>query len=306
MKTGWKVFWIVCAVIAAVGIVMTVAGIALGGLGMLSNTDESGPVHEWLQRTGRIVETEESVQNVQDELEEIPDIAADSGEYDSGYVPGEPDGDMITAYEGIDEISLDLSYLGVVVVPSGRDAVIVDTSQLAPEIRGDIAISQDGGKLELETDGHRGLKWDTAAAEMLYISIPEGTHYKSFSADVGAGMLEMEGVSADEISLDVGAGQIIADNFYTDVLEADCGAGQIIIQGEVLQKADLDCDIGEVLFTLPGEKTFYNYALSCSAGELIVGDEAYSGLHKQMKIDNGSSCTIDVDCRIGRMEVLYD
>ena len=71
MKSGWKVFWIVCAVMAAVGIVMTVAGVALGGLRMLSNTDESGPVHEWLQRFGRIVETEESAQNVRDGLEEI-------------------------------------------------------------------------------------------------------------------------------------------------------------------------------------------------------------------------------------------
>ena len=78
MKKGWKVFWIVCAVMAAAGIVMTAAGIALGGAAMLSSADESGPVHEWLQRTGRIV-TENTA-------------------------PGEPDGDMITAYEGIDEI----------------------------------------------------------------------------------------------------------------------------------------------------------------------------------------------------------
>lgn len=287
MKSGWKVFWIVCAVMAAVGIVMTVAGVALGGLRMLSNTDESGPVHEWLQRFGRIVETEESAQNVRDGLEEIPDIIADSGDPDDGYAPGEPDGNMITAYDGITEISLDLSYLSVIVSPSDSDAVIVDTSQLSPEIRGDIAVSQDGEELELETDGHRSLKWNTAAAEMLYISIPRGTHYKSFSADVGAGMLEMEGISAEEISLDV-------------------GAGQITLWGEVVQNADLNCDVGEVLFTLPGEMETYNYELSCSAGELIVGDEAYSGLRNQMKIDNGSSCLIEAECRIGRMEIMFE
>ena len=131
MKSGWKVFWIVCAVMAAVGIVMTVAGVALGGLRMLSNTDESGPVHEWLQRFGRIVETEN---NIPDEVEDIPDIIADSGDYDDGYVPGEPDGNMITAYDGITEISLDLSYLSVSVSPSDSDAVVVDTSQLSPVI----------------------------------------------------------------------------------------------------------------------------------------------------------------------------
>lgn len=271
-------FWIVCAVMAAAGIAMTVTGIALGGLAMLSNTDEAGPVHDWLQRTGRRVETENTV----------------------------PDGEMITAYEGIDEISLDLSNLGIVVTPSDSEAVIVDTSQLRSDIREDVVISQNGGELEMETDGHSGFHWNADDPGMLYISIPRGAYYNSFSADVGAGLLEMEGVSAGEISLEVGAGQIIAEGFCTDVLEADCGAGQISLQGEVLRTADLNCDVGEVLFTLPGGMEVYNYELSCSAGELIVGDEAYSGIRNDMKIDNGSSCLIEAECRIGRMEIMFE
>lgn len=278
MKKGWKVFWIVCAVMAAAGIAMTVTGIALGGLAMLSNADEAGPVHDWLQRTGRRVETENTV----------------------------PDGVMITAYEGIDEISLDLSNLGIVVTPSDSEAVIVDTSQLRSDIREDVVISQNGGELEMETDGHSGFHWNADDPGMLYISIPRGAYYNSFSADVGAGLLEMEGVSAGEISLEVGAGQIIAEGFCTDVLEADCGAGQISLQGEVLRTADLNCDVGEVLFTLPGGMEVYNYELSCSAGELIVGDEAYSGIRNDMKIDNGSSCLIEAECRIGRMEIMFE
>ena len=278
MKKGWKVFWIVCAVMAAAGIAMTVTGIALGGLAMLSNADEAGPVHDWLQRTGRRVETENTV----------------------------PDGEMITAYEGIEEISLDLSNLGIVVTPSDSEAVIVDTSQLRSDIREDVVISQNGGELEMETDGHSGFHWNADDPGMLYISIPRGAYYNSFSADVGAGLLEMEGVSAGEISLEVGAGQIIAEGFCTDVLEADCGAGQISLQGEVLRNADLNCDVGEVLFTLPGGMEVYNYELSCSAGELIVGDEAYSGIRNDMKIDNGSSCLIEAECRIGRMEIMFE
>lgn len=288
---------------AAAGIVLTAAGIALGGLAMLSNTDEAGPVHEWLQRIGRRVVTENTVP---DQPDDLPDITAGDGDYDIGYVPGEPDGNMITEYKGINEISLDLSYLGVIVEPSDNDAVIVDTSQLSSEIRNDIVISQDGGELELETEGHRGFKWNTEEMELLYISIPRGTHYDAFSADVGAGLLEMKGVSAGEISLEVGAGQIIAEGVYTDVLEADCGAGQITLQGEVLQNADLDCDIGEVLFTLPGDMEVYNYELACSAGELIVGDESYSGIRNRIRIDNGSSCQIKAECRIGRMEIMFE
>ena len=76
MKKGWKVFWIVCAVMAAAGIVMTAAGIALGGAAMLSSADESGPVHEWLQRTGRIV-TENTAPGEPDDQPDITIIAVD-------------------------------------------------------------------------------------------------------------------------------------------------------------------------------------------------------------------------------------
>ena len=247
MKKGWKVFWIVCAVMAAAGIVMTAAGIALGGAAMLSSADESGPVHEWLQRTGRIV-TENTAPG---EPDDQPDITTDSGAYSGGYVPGEPDGDMITAYEGIDEISMDLSGLGVIAEPTDGDDVIIDTSQLRADIREALVITQDGGKLEMETDSHRGFGRNASDPGMLYISLPQGAYYNSFSADVGAGFLEMRGISA-------------------------------------------------------GEMEVYNYELSCSAGELIVGDEAYSGLRNKMKIDNGSSCLIEAECRIGRMEIMFE
>lgn len=303
MKKGWKVFWIVCAVMAAAGIVMTAAGIALGGLAMLSNTDEAGPVHDWLQRIGRRVVTETTVP---DELDDLPDIITDSGIHDNGYVPGEPDGNMITAYEGIDEISLDLSNLGVSVVPYDGDKILVDTTQLGSGIRDKVIISQDGKELEVETGSHHRFHWNAEDPGMLYISIPQGEYYSSFTADVGAGLLEMEGVSAGEISLEVGAGQIIAEGFYADVLEADCGAGQISLQGEVLQNADLNCDIGEILFTLPGQMEIYNYELSCTAGELVVGDETYSGIRNKTRIDNSSGCLLEAECKIGRIEIAFE
>lgn len=213
---------------------------------------------------------------------------------------------MITAYEGIDEISLDLSNLGVSVVPYDGDKILVDTTRLGSGIRDKVIISQDGKELEVETGSHHRFHWNAEDPGMLYISIPQGEYYSSFTADVGAGLLEMEGVSAGEISLEVGAGQIIAEGFYADVLEADCGAGQISLQGEVLQNADLNCDIGEILFTLPGQMETYNYELSCTAGELVVGDETYSGIRNKTRIDNSSGCLLEAECKIGRIEIAFE
>ena len=278
MKRGWKVFWIVCVILAVIGLFMTAAGAVLGGFSLLSNTDEAGPVYEWMERIDRRAETESRI----------------------------TDGDRISAYEGIDEISLDLSSLGVSVTPYDGDKVLVDTTQLQSDIRDGVIISQDGGELEVETDSHDGIRWNTGDPGMLYISVPQEQYYSSFSADVGAGILEVEGVSAGDISLEVGAGQIVAEDFCADVLQADCGAGQISLQGEVLHNADLNCDIGEVLFTLPGNMETYNYELSCTAGELVVGDETYSGIQNRTRIDNSSSCLLEAECEIGSIEILFE
>ena len=95
--------------------------------------------------------------------------------------------------------------LGVIAEPTDGDDVIIDTSQLRADIREALVITQDGGKLEMETDSHRGFGRNASDPGMLYISLPQGAYYNSFSADVGAGFLEMRGISAGEISLDGGS-----------------------------------------------------------------------------------------------------
>ena len=44
MKKRWKIFWIVCAVLAAAGLLLTAAGAALGGLSALRNAGKQNQV----------------------------------------------------------------------------------------------------------------------------------------------------------------------------------------------------------------------------------------------------------------------
>lgn len=52
MKKGWKIFWIICAVLAAIGIFFTVAGTALGGLAMLREEQDENVIRTWMDRLG--------------------------------------------------------------------------------------------------------------------------------------------------------------------------------------------------------------------------------------------------------------
>ena len=61
MKKGWKIFWIICAVLAAIGIFLAVAGTALGGLALLRDEQDENIVRDWMDRLGIRIRNEVTV-----------------------------------------------------------------------------------------------------------------------------------------------------------------------------------------------------------------------------------------------------
>ena len=41
-------------------------------------------------------------------------------------------------------------------------------------------------------------------------------------------------------------------------------------------------------------------------GELVVGDETYSGIRNKTRIDNSSGCLLEAECKIGRIEIAFE
>lgn len=276
MRKGWKIFWIVCAVLAAVGLLLTAAGIALGGVSVLSSVGklEAGITPGWVERQE---ETDSNIDAIQ--------------------------------YDGIEEITLNLGGLAVCVTAEDTDDVQVDTSDLRSDIRDTVEASiecDDGGReLEIDIEG-RMRDWNTNDTGTLYITVPREKQFVSFSADMGAGALEIDGLSAYELSLDVKAGKITAENIDSNYLEADCGAGQIQLQGSIRNEAEIECKLGSIMCTLPGEQDDYNYELSWGVGEVMLGNELYSGISKEAEMNNGSSRLIKADCSMGYIDIQFD
>lgn len=279
MKKGWKIFWIVCAVLAAVGLLLTAAGVVLGGISALRSAQnlEVGITPRWLERLENREQDEEASE------------------------PGMKDG---VIHDHVDEISLELGGIQVCVTAGDTDGVQVDTSALRSDIREELMVSRDENELEIEMR-HRGHGMNTNGTGTLYITVPEDRILHSFSAWMGAGSLELDGIRTEELSLEVGAGEIIAENFYTEELDADCGAGQIRLQGETVREAEIDCDLGQIIYTVPGTERDYNYELSCGAGELLIGGDSFAGVSKNEKIDHESERLIKADCGMGLIEIRF-
>lgn len=299
MKKGWKIFWIICAVLAAIGIFLAVAGTALGGLALLRDEQDEHIVRDWMDRLGIRIRNEVTVTT---DVSELPD-----GE----YTPGEINGRDITSYSGIDELDLELTGMSVCVLPYDEELgevyagdIVVDTSQCRDDLKDMITVTQDGSELQVHMEDRGRL--NTQDSGIMYISVPRWIYFQKITADAKAGLIELSEIEARELEVKTDAGQIIVSAFSAERLDAECGVGQIILEGEVTGSAELDCNIGEVLCTLPGTADAYDYELKCAVGELMIDGELYNGIVNKKEIDNGSGCRVKAECDMGRVEINFE
>ena len=299
MKKGWKIFWIICAVLAAIGIFLAVAGTALGGLALLRDEQDEHIVRDWMDRLGIRIRNEVTMTT---DVSELPD-----GE----YTPGEINGRDITSYSGIDELDLELTGMSVCVLPYDEELgeiyagdIVVDTSQCRDDLKDMITVTQDGSELQVHMEDRGRL--NTQDSGIMYISVPRWIYFQKITADAKAGLIELSEIEARELEVKTDAGQIIVSAFSAERLDAECGVGQIILEGEVTGSAELDCNIGEVLCTLPGTADAYDYELKCAVGELMIDGELYNGIVNKKEIDNGSGCRVKAECDMGRVEINFE
>lgn len=113
------------------------------------------------------------------------------------------------------------------------------------------------------------------------------TALKEFSADVGAGQIDLEEIAASEVTLNADVGQIDTETITADELYIDCGIGSIDAQ-------------------VSGRENDYNYEISCSIGEVSIGDHDFHAIGANKKIDNSAEKTMHIDCNIGGVDVSFD
>lgn len=101
----------------------------------------------------------------------------------------------------------------------------------------------------------------------------------NLSVDVGAGTLETDGFTvAEEMELEIGAGEMILNGGTYGSADITCGVGNFEMKGSVAQDLTAECGMGNMEIHLIGNEEDYNYTLSCSMGNLKVGDTSYNAI----------------------------
>ena len=130
--------------------------------------------------------------------------------------------------------------------------------------------------------------------------------FKEVSLNLGAGTLYIDNIYTKDLEVGVGAGEAIVEGFQADEAEFNCGAGSIAARGDIRSQAELKCGVGSITYTASGQEEEYNYDIECGVGEVICGDNSYSGLGKDRHIDNNADKDISIEGGVGSVIIDFD
>ena len=152
----------------------------------------------------------------------------------------------------------------------------------------------------------------------------ESNRLDKVDMELGAGTIDMEGLAADVILLEVGAGQIDTSKIICDTLDISVGMGEVLVkdmqvgtlqaevgmghlsmEGSVEEKADVECSMGSMELKLEGSQKDFDYDLECGMGNLVLGEDSFSGLSSERFIDNGAGKKMNVECAMGEVEISF-
>ena len=274
MRKRWKIFWIVCAVLAGIGLVCLIAAKAMGVTKTM-----------FAENLPNGISFGENVY-----------IDADDEWNDDISTSGE-------SYAGIRVMNVKVS---------AGQIEFRTSEELDNEIRVETYDVDKKLKLNWHADGHelvitgKGKLIHSKHANEIYVYIPKDYSFDEFSMDIGAGLIYMENVTARDFSLDVGAGEAEIMNFTADETDFAVGMGTITATGMVKHEADFECGAGEINYTAYGKETDYNYEVECGIGEVNCGESSYSGLAHSREINNHSSKSMYISCGIGSITINFE
>lgn len=202
---------------------------------------------------------------------------------------------------------------------------------VSPSEDGSLYLEASGvGKLQAYQEGDRLIVRTTSASReatapetaQIRLYVPENAYYSEAEAELGAGLLKIDALTAgkivlkadigkieakrltaEELSVSAGAGNIEADEISVRKLTATLGAGGMSISGSVTGDAALSCAMGNLKLTADGRETDFNYRLMGNVGTVTLAGQSYSGVEINRELDNGSTRNMEITCNMGTVTV---
>lgn len=287
MKKFVKIMLVLAAVSAAVGIGLAAAGAVMGAV---SGDDVFYEVGKHLRDTfgvGYDYVTEE--------------FSIDTDSYENGETlkDSEEGGSRVYPVAEAEKLEVELSYDELILEEHNGTGILVEVRNDPKEL---VRVKEDGNTLKIVSSRKLQKK------RQVKISLPKDLKFREMDIEVASGIVDVRcDITADYLDVTLGAGEFVNSGIIT-VTEADLevGAGSLSIAGLKAKDIDGQCGVGEMKLEINGREDAYSYNLECGIGNIQIGNEDYSGLGKEKRINNpGATGEIDLECGIGNVAVVF-
>lgn len=197
---------------------------------------------------------------------------------------GEKTTEVANSSQSFDSVtSLDMEIKGAEVYVKEGDAFKAETNGE------NIKITQEGNKLVIEEDEYN---WFDSNDQYVTIYIPKDMVLDRVDMSTGAGIIEVEKISANVLDMELGAGKVTINqiNVYNQSeieggagkievksgelanLTMDIGAGSAEITAKVTGQSKFDVGVGKLDLGVIGSASEYTFEVSKGIGDITVGD----------------------------------
>ena len=287
MRKFSKVVLVIAAAAGVVGIGLTIGGASMGATiaGLNLSKDGFGSA---VRQTVKYVSfgDEDDWNQDWDEIDESDskEAAGTSGE--------------IYLVDGVSKLDLSIRTGELYLKEYNGNEIKVEVSG---KDREKVRVGQEGETLVLESIGR-------VQDREITVSYPKKTEFEDASVEVAAGTVNLDDFYAKKLKVSVAAGEFLNDGAVTaEKADISVGTGNVDLDNLNVQNLEADCGIGNIDLDINGKESDYDYEISCSAGEIDIGDSSYSGIGHEKKISNpGASGKMDLDCGVGNITVDFE
>lgn len=292
MRQFRKIFLMVGGILAALGIIFIIAGIAMGGSHVILEDGLSGRLSYGFDS----------------------DFFVDDGDTENmNYLEGD---ETVLSKDEVNSITLNGKYGEYEINIWDNDTYVIQGIKGADRIR----YSVENGVLKISMTGknivYRGID------VKVKIYVPKDVTLNSVTLNIGAGTIICNNIKAQTMDVNIGAGEgeinniEVADskfrvgagdgeikNSRLTNCDVKVGMGDFDVEGTISGNVDVDCGVGNVEMNLSNLYSDFNYTVKVGAGDVEIGDREYSGISNSVSLNNGSDKTMNIKCGLGDVSV---
>lgn len=186
-------------------------------------------------------------------------------------------------------------------VVSSGEAEDTETEAAVTELRCSAAL----GALKIVEGAEFGLSEDSGGDCEAYIEDNAYVVSANTPQDAPIVVTVPEGITFEQVTLTASGGNLTVEGISTEALYTDCKQGAIYYSGRLDGDAQVAHLQGETVLQLEGDSSEFNFELEYNLGHIQVDDLSLGGADGSRSIDNGSEKTIQVNCTMGNVSVLF-